>query len=157
MQGNLSRLGGQLGVLLCAAGFVLIFLGWNGAASSNVPMAQFPYLISGGVAGLAIVVLGAAMIVVQNQRVDRARIEQALDRVAAAAEKQGLGSQPGTSNGGFTGYVVAGEASYHRVDCQLSAARNEAELVGIETVIERGLDPCRVCVPPQLGQPAHHG
>lgn len=155
---NFSRLGGQLGMLFCLLGFVLMFLGWNGAASYDDVPAQFPYLISGGVIGLSLVIIGAAMLIVQNARVDRARLEAALDRVAAAAEKQGLGGATGTNGGGgFTGYVVAGEASYHRVDCRLSAERNEAELVGIETVIERGLAPCRVCNPPQLGQPVHHG
>ncbi|MBA2281093.1 MAG: hypothetical protein H0W25_07640, partial [Acidimicrobiia bacterium] len=52
MKLNLSRLGGQLGVGLCVAGFLLVFLGWNGAASRNAVPAQFPYLLSGGIAGL---------------------------------------------------------------------------------------------------------
>lgn len=157
MQNNLGRLGGQLGMLFCLLGFVLMFLGWNGAASYDDVPAQFPYLISGGIIGLSLVIIGAAMLIVQNARTDRARLEAALDRVAAAAEKQGLGGAARTNGGGFTGYVVAGEASYHRVDCHLSAERNEAELVGIESVIERGLTPCRVCNPPQLGQPVHQG
>lgn len=150
MQTNLSRLGGQLGVLLCLVGFVVMFLGWNGAASHNVIMAQFPYLISGGVIGLAIVIVGAAMIIVQNQRQDRAKIEAALDRLAAATEKRGTAA---VGNGaGFTGFVVAGESSYHRVDCHLPEARDEAELVRIDDVITRGLSPCRVCSPPRTGQ-----
>lgn len=150
MQTNLSRLGGQLGVLLCLIGFVLMFLGWNGAASQPFVPAQFPYLISGGVIGLGVVVVGAAMIIVQNQRQDRARLEAALDRLAAATEKRGAGA---VGNGaGFTGFVVAGESSYHRVDCHLSEARDEAELVRIDDVISRGLSPCRVCGPPRTGQ-----
>ena len=76
-------------MLLCLLGFGVIFLGWNGAASKNVIMAQFPYLISGGIAGLAIVVIGAAMLIVQNAREDRARIEAALERLAAAVEAGG--------------------------------------------------------------------
>ena len=59
--GNLGSLGGQLGVLLCLVGFIALFLGWNGAASTNVIMAQFPFLISGGLVGVAIVVIGGAM------------------------------------------------------------------------------------------------
>ena len=50
-----SRLGGQLGVGLCALGFLLVFLGWNGAASVDRIQSQFPYLISGGIAGLCFV------------------------------------------------------------------------------------------------------
>ncbi|MPY80220.1 MAG: hypothetical protein GEV04_17525 [Actinophytocola sp.] len=151
MQANLSRFGGQLGVLLCVVGFVVMFLGWNGAASHPLVPAQFPYLISGGVIGLGVVIVGAAMIIVQNQRQDRAKLEAALDRLAAATEKRGSVAAAG-NGAGFTGFVVAGESSYHRVDCHLPEARDEAELVRIEDVIERGLSPCRVCGPPRTGQ-----
>lgn len=151
---NLGRLGGQLGVGLCLLGFVAIFFGWNGAASSNFVPAQFPYLISGGIAGLAVVVVGAAMIIVQNQRVDRARIEAALERLAVAAERQSGGALPGQQQAaaGLGGYVIAGHESYHRVDCGLPEARDEARLVPLEDVIGSGLAPCRVCAPPQFGR-----
>lgn len=152
MQNNLSRLGGQLGVLLYLLGFVLIFLGWNGAASQPFVHAQFPYLISGGVLGLAVVVMGSAMIVVQNQRQDRAKIEAAIDRMVAATEHRANGAGISPTGFGFTGFVVAGESSYHRVDCHLPEARDEAELVRIEDVVTRGLTACRVCNPPRLGQ-----
>ena len=152
---NLGRLGGQLGVGLCLLGFVAIFFGWNGAASSNFVPAQFPYLISGGIAGLAIVVIGAAMIIVQNQRVDRARIEAALERLVVAAERQAGAAVPGrqpAAAAGLGGYVIAGHESYHRVDCALPEARDEARLVPLEDVLGSGLAPCRVCAPPQFGR-----
>ena len=84
MQNNLGRLGGQLGVLLTLLGLLIIFFGWNGAASTDYVPAQFPYLISGGVVGIAVVVVGAAMILVQNFRTDMARLEAAVERVALA-------------------------------------------------------------------------
>lgn len=152
---NLGRLGGQLGVALCLIGFLTIFFGWNGAAGHNYVPAQFPYLISGGIAGLAVVVIGAAMLVVQNQRADRARIEAVLNRLAAAAERQsptGAAGMPGHAGPGLGGYVVAGSASYHTLDCQLPEARTEAHLVPLEDVRESGLAPCRVCRPPQFGR-----
>ncbi|MGH3520766.1 MAG: hypothetical protein ACRDQ7_26000 [Haloechinothrix sp.] len=152
MQINLSRLGGQLGVLLCLVGFVVMFLGWNGAASQPFIHAQFPYLISGGMVGLAVVIVGASMIIVQNQRQDRAKLEAAIDRLTVATEHQGGNAGIAATGFGFTGFVVAGESSYHRVDCHLPEARDEAELVRIEDVVSRGLTPCRVCNPPRLGQ-----
>jgi len=157
MQNNLGRLGGQLGVVLCLVGFLAIFFGWNGAASNNFLPAQFPYLISGGMAGLAIVVIGAAMLIVQNQRADRARLEAVLEKLAAAAERQNSGT--GAQAGGFGpgGYVVAGAASYHQVDCSLPEAREEAHLVPLEDVVGSALEPCRVCRPPQFGRLATSG
>ena len=147
-----ARLGGQLGVLLCLLGFGVIFFGWNGAASKNVSMAQFPYLISGGIAGMAIIVIGAALLVVQNAREDRARIEAVLERVVAAVEAGGSGSgaRAGGPVPGGGALVLAGTASYHRLDCSLSEARDEAHVVGLEEAFTRRLDACRVCRPPAL-------
>lgn len=158
MKNNLGQLGGQLGVGLCLLGFLVLFFGWNGAASTNYVPAQFPYLISGGLAGVAIVVVGAAMIVVQNQRTDRARVEAALARLGALLERQGTGvaaAAPGI-DAGLGAYVVAGSTSYHQVGCQLPEAREEAHLVPLEDVRTSGLEPCRVCRPPQFGRLVNH-
>jgi hypothetical protein len=153
MNNNLGRLGGQLGVALCLIGFLAVFFGWNGAASHNYGPAQFPYLISGGITGLAIVVIGAAMIIVQNQRADRARVEAVLERLVAAVERQGGGAaQLGAGPAGIGGYVVAGPTSYHQLDCQLPEARQEAQVVPLEDIRTSGLEPCRVCRPPQFGR-----
>ena len=152
MQNNLGRLGGQLGVALCLVGFLAIFFGWNGAASTNYVPAQFPYLISGGVAGLAIVVIGAAMILVQNHRADRARLEAALARLTAAVERQAAAAPGAVGAGGLGGYVVAGTTSYHQLDCSLPEAREEAHVVPLEDVRASGLVACRVCRPPQFGR-----
>lgn len=150
MQNHLGRLGGQLGVLLSLLGFLVLFFGWNGAASSNFVPAQFPYLISGGMVGLAIVVLGAAMILVQNQRADLGRLEAAMERVALAVERQG--GSPTAAGGALEGYVVAGTTSYHRTDCTLPETRSEAHLVPLADIPGSGLEPCRVCRPLQFGR-----
>ena len=96
-----SRLGGQLGVGLCALGFLLVFLGWNGAASVDRIPSQFPYLLSGGVAGLCFVVLGVGMIVVQNQRADRAALQATLRELQASLERAGLAQSNGAAHKPF--------------------------------------------------------
>ena len=150
-QGNLGRLGGQLGVLLCLAGFLVMFFGWNGAASSNFVPAQFPFLISGGLVGLGVVVLGSALILVQNQRADMARLEAAVERVALAVERQSSGSVNNPA-AALQGYVVAGGSSYHLPDCTLPEARTEAHMVPLTDVQGSSLEACRVCRPPQFGR-----
>lgn len=95
MKPQWSRLGGQLGVGLCALGFLLIFLGWNGAASVDRVPSQFPYLISGGIAGLCFVVMGVGMIVVQNQRTDRAELQRTITDLQQALENAGLADSTG--------------------------------------------------------------
>jgi hypothetical protein len=150
---NLGKLGGQLGVLLCLIGFVALFLGWNGAASKNVIMAQFPFLISGGLAGVAIVVIGAAMLIVQNAREDRARLEATLERLVTAVEHSAGGAAPRRASVSDGSMVLAGLASYHRLDCALPAAREEAHLLPLDDAIARGIEPCRVCRPPAMAPP----
>lgn len=81
-----SQLGGKLGVGLCLAGFLFMFLGWNGAASVDRVASQFPYLISGGLVGLSLVVIGVGMIVVQSQRADRASLQASIKELQRAVE-----------------------------------------------------------------------
>jgi hypothetical protein len=106
-----SRLGGKLGVAFCGVGLLLVFLGWNGAASSDRVPSQFPYLISGGIAGLCLVVIGVGMLVVQNQRADRAALQETLRQVRAALESA---NGNGSGNGHVTGdgASVAGTAAF---------------------------------------------
>lgn len=50
---------GSVAVLL---GFVVMLLGWFGAARTSREIEQIPYLISGGIVGLALVVLGGLLL-----------------------------------------------------------------------------------------------
>lgn len=50
---------GSVAVLL---GFVVMLLGWFGAARTSREIEQIPYLISGGLVGLALVVLGGLLL-----------------------------------------------------------------------------------------------
>jgi hypothetical protein len=159
MKLRFGKLGGQLGIGLAVLGFVLIFLGWNGAGSYDDVPAQFPYLISGGIAGLALVVLGAAFVVVDNQRRDRAEVQatlgelrDALDRLAGAtASLSGLGGV--ADGGGHTqaaalearGMVVVGASTYHRPTCRLVEGKRQLPLMTTAEAEQRGLRGCRTC------------
>jgi hypothetical protein len=145
---KMSRVTGQLGMLLCLAGFVVMFLGWNGAASYTALVLQFPYLISGGILGLSLVVIGAALLVVQNQRTDRMRLQGAIERLTAAVERQHSGAAV-RDQLDVDDYVVAGTESYHRLECELPEASDEARLIRLDEAVTRKLSPCRVCGPPQ--------
>lgn len=69
-------------------GFVAIILGWYGAAHSSYQFQEIPYLISGGLLGVALVAGGgfvffAAWLVrmIEENRRAAARLAQSLDRV----------------------------------------------------------------------------
>jgi hypothetical protein len=129
-----------------------MFLGWNGAAGKDRIPSQFPFLISGGLGGLAIVVIGAGLIIVQNHRVDRAAlqatltdIKKALELVAAAGGPPNGHTEPGARGESAPGEVVAGPTAYHRPDCRLVQGREGLASLTVAAAEVRGLAPCRVC------------
>jgi hypothetical protein len=75
---------GSVCVLL---GLVAIGLGWYGAANTAREIEQIPYLISGGVLGLALVLLGGLLLVSTFWVAILRRLQQeATDRAGASAE-----------------------------------------------------------------------
>ena len=151
-----AALGGGLGLLVVALGLLAIGLGWNGMAGGGgqvngvtLLQAQLPWLISGGILGLALVILGGAMMVVHNARNDRARLEAKLDELVTIVARSAMsGSQPYPGTPTSTqGLFAAGGASYHQPDCRLVQGRDEIRFVTAEEVAERGLRACRVCKP----------
>jgi hypothetical protein len=89
MKNGWAKLAGLLGIAYCIAGFFLIFLGWNGAATYDDEPAQVPYLISGGIAGLGLVVIGAALVVAHSLRTDRVELRGSIEDLRATMERLG--------------------------------------------------------------------
>jgi hypothetical protein len=144
-----GRLASQLGVAYWVAGLVLVFLGWNGAASWNSVPAQVPYLISGGLAGLCLVVIGAAVVIVQNARADRAALQSTLLELQQVLGRVSDGGAPvaGRSTGGAAEAVVAGSSSFHRPSCRLAEGQSGLRTMSIAAATSEGLTPCRACDP----------
>jgi hypothetical protein len=141
---------GPLGILLCVAGFVLIFVGWNGAAGVDRVPEQIPFLISGGIAGLALVVVGAALLVADRARADRVALQAALEELrgglggfAGAAPVSGAG----VTEGGGAPTVLAASSSYHRDSCRLIEGQSGLRPMTVEAAQAAGLEACRICNP----------
>jgi hypothetical protein len=151
-----ERFGAKLGVGFALAGFILIFLGWNGAASTDRVPSQFPYLISGGLAGLCLCVIGAALIIAETGREDRDSLRREIEELRKAIGQMGSGGN-GSSNGSTTtsraprGTFVAGETTYHVPSCRLLTGRGDLPTVTREEITNRGLVACRVCDPSKRG------
>lgn len=86
------------GIVLPLLGLVAIFVGWWGASGTAYPAEQLPYVISGGILGLGLIIAGAALFVrysmtrymrfwllrmVYEERSQTDRTVEALDRVEA--------------------------------------------------------------------------
>ena len=154
MESKRRKLGHQVGVLSCLAGFVLVWVGWNGAASYDSAIRQFPYLISGGIAGLGLIHVGVGLWIVQSQRAERARLEENLaginrvleTLVEVVAFTTGAGRQTGTG----TVSCWPGRPAYHRPACPLVQDHPRLTTTTPELATESGLAPCRTCEPESL-------
>ena len=151
-----AKLGGQLGLLCVAIGLLLIGLGWNGAAGVDFVSGQIPYLLSGGALGLALVVLGVGLIVVEHSRKNRSHLEAELRELHTAVNRlaSALASTAGTnghgSDGRGAGRVLLGSSSFHLADCRLVQGKDLPEST-VEAAIREGLTPCRICNPVPAG------
>lgn len=108
-----------IGLAVTVTGFVLITLAWNGAASQDIVQGQFPYLLSGGLAGLGMVMAGLAFAVIQLIKAEgdrRARqweqLINAVDDLAARLAGESNGStEDRTDQYWMQPYGIGGQAS----------------------------------------------
>ena len=139
-----------LGLIFCAAGFVIIGLGWNGMARVACPDCQLPYLLSGGAAGIGLIIVGVGFLVIGQIRADRLRAEAHLEQVLAslarpAAAVLSAGADEPEPNG--QPMVVAGQTAFHRPECRLLKGKSGLTTLPLEDARTSGLVPCRVCNP----------
>lgn len=146
-----ARLTLYLGVLLVVAGAGALYAGYRGAATNDLLQAQFPFFISGGLLGLALMLLGGIALAVFAILKIQADLRQDLDRLRDALEGLGdtLGraSAAGLSSADGLVIVAQGASSYHRPDCRLVARARRARPRPRDEVDDAGLTPCRICKP----------
>jgi hypothetical protein len=88
------------GVALVVAGFVALFLAWNGAAGVDYIEGQLPYLLSGGLVGMGLIGAGLTVVNVQARRADQAELIAALHEIAEATrERDAEADLPGRGAG----------------------------------------------------------
>lgn len=150
---DISRFGSRAGLLLGGAGLLMIGFGWNGTASNDLVVEQFPYLLSGGVLGLALVVLGASYMVVQNAREDSQRLEDRIEQLVQALVAGGTAIPAADAPRDASGLVAVGSASYHDPDCRLVDGREATSYLTPAEAVDRGLKACRVCMPASVDDP----
>ena len=146
MNPQFGRLGGKAGLALIAVGLVVIGVAYNAVASQTALLAQVPYVVSGGLTGLALVIVGAAVLIVTSARTDRALLEAKLDALTDALLAASGGTRTALPTDA-SGLVVAGSASYHAPDCRLVDGREETTLLTPAEAVGAGLKACRVCQP----------
>lgn len=146
---RVERVLGIVAAVLLPLGIALIVLGWYGAAHSPYLWEQVPYLISGGLVGLGLV-MGAGLVYLgswvargaQAQRAASAELAELLREI-----RDGLGTAPRSSstNGHLPTFVATARGSmWHRADCSAVVGRTDVRVVGPDG---DGLAPCGLCDP----------
>lgn len=142
-----------LGGLLLPLGIVLVLLGWWGASHTVFLFEQLPYLLSGGVLGLALVICGGFLyfsywltLMVRESRLGRAELAAALLRVERLLEEDASSPRTPRTAGAPAGRLVATRTGtmVHRPDCVAVDGRDNLREVSAETP---GLTPCKLCDP----------
>jgi hypothetical protein len=139
-----------LGLVFIAAGFAGVGIGWSGMARVDCAECQLPYLLSGGAAGLGLILVGGFLIVLAQIRATELSFNESIGRTNAALMRI---AGTALAADGKNGHVIAGQSTYHRPDCRLVQGKSNLEKVSVESAQMSGLSPCRVCNPEQVDVP----
>lgn len=148
-----------LGWVIAALGALALFLGWYGVSGESLTAKQLPYLVSGGLTGIALVVVASALLATEDVRRQLSQVDELRRKVddlyALFVEELAtpVAATPTTTSVAQTTGVVALPVgtSYHRSGCNLVTGKPGAVAVDAKAVRARKLRPCRICNPPTPG------
>jgi hypothetical protein len=144
-----------IGWVFIGIGALLILLGYFGVSREAIVAKQIPYLVSGGIGGVLLCIVGAYFLGTEELRKDSGRLDRLetlvqelhdvlLDRPDAPAKA----APAGPSGNGSASPVLAirGGETFHRSGCAMVAGK-EAEELTPDSARTRGLTPCPLCEP----------
>lgn len=90
----LSPVPTYIGIAVAAVGFVLVLFAWGRSAGETDVALQIPYLISGGMVGLGLVMVGVTVVNVAAKRRDALLREQQNELLASALRELSAALDP---------------------------------------------------------------
>lgn len=152
-----------LGWILIGFGALVMLMGYFGVSREAIPAKQIPYLVSGGIGGVFLAVLGAYFLGTQEIRNDSGRLNrlermveelhlallQRPDAPSVDVTAQELVSTNGSNGTGAPArrvYVIGDGEMFHRAGCELVTSKDTEELTPA-TARKRGMRPCPACTP----------
>jgi hypothetical protein len=154
-----------IGWILIGLAALLMLLGWFGVSREAIPGKQIPYLVSGGIGGVFLAVLGAYFLGTQALRDDSGRLDRLehmvedlhqvlLRRPDAPTIDLAAEDKAASSNGSSPSLrrvvIVEGGETFHRADCAMVAGKASDQLTPT-AARKRGLRPCPACAPVPAG------
>lgn len=152
----------NVGWILIGSGAFVMLLGYFGVSREAIPAKQIPYLVSGGIGGIFLAVLGAYFLGTQEIRNDSGRLDRlehmveelhlALLRRPDAPQIQATDlDEAAVGANGSAGMarrvLIVGEGeTFHRTTCPLIVGKDTEDLTPV-IARKRGLRPCPACTP----------
>jgi len=137
------------GAIMVPLGVAFIILAWYGASHKALIIQQFPYLISGGVLGLGLMMTGGLAYfgywvtrLVQENRTNTRELIAAIDRLGMI-DGEGDAASGGRAGNGMLVATATG-TMLHRPDCAVVANRPGTRRVKAGTA---GYELCKICEP----------
>lgn len=138
----------RIGWVLAGLGIVAVVVAWSQTSDELFVARQVPYLISGGLGGLGLIVLGGVFLTTNDlyrytDRLDR--VERKVDDIhralVAAGQIEGFGEADLSAV-----VVLPSGTTFHRSGCPAVNGKAK-ELVPVATAVEAGRTACKLCGP----------
>jgi len=151
--GGLERYLMIAGAAMVVVGVPVIVLGWYGASRTPYVFEQVPYLISGGLLGLALALLGGFFYFaywltrqIQETRRQTEQTGKALTEIRDLLASGTIATAGAQAHASGNGSFVATEkgSMFHRPDCVVVRGRDDLRAVEPGAP---GLEPCKICEP----------
>lgn len=131
-------------LITLGAGVVFILLGWYGAAHTNILTEQIPYLISGGLLGLGLIIVAGIMASSAAIERDNRALREDIAGALAAMGRNVRVATPGSS---ARVYLVPGGRAYHVEGCPILEGKDGIEETARADAEGSGLAACKLCGP----------
>jgi len=133
---------------LTLGGCVAIAMAWRGAARTvDVPL-QTPWVMSGGLTGVALVGVGLSLFAAQVRRKQAARRRRTLDSMLDQALVVLAAPSLSADAESDSAMVIAGAGVYHSRDCRYAQRRGLKRMKRSSARVLK-IRPCKVCRPSQ--------
>jgi len=154
-----------VGWILTALGALAILFGYLGLSRKAFVGEQLPYLISGGIGGMVLVIVGGVFLATEDIRRNLARVDDLQRTVGeltvlvtdlhsvllalpgAAEEVRRDAPANGSGNGSAPFLALPDGTRYHRAGCPMVDGKAAAEPISAASARQRNMQPCGVCNP----------
>jgi hypothetical protein len=140
-----------IGWAFIGLGAFLVLLGYFGVSRESIVEKQIPYLVSGGIGGVLLCVVGAYFLGTEELRKDSGRLDRLESMVqqlheALLVPRDGVPEPVGAVPTDVELVAVVGGETFHKADCVMAGGK-AIEAVTSASATSSGLRPCPLCEP----------